>query len=261
MDTQLNEPVREKTADYGLVSIIMPNYNSGKYLRETLESVFLQTYQNWELIFVDDCSTDNSLDIVREYSDDRIRVFVNEKNSGAAVSRNIALKAAKGRWIAFLDSDDLWDKNKLSAQLSFMSTQKCAFSFTEYYFDRNDGNLRVFSPPKDVYDYYSILKHCYIACPTVIYDASLLGIVCMPTNAIKREDFACWLKILRQNVNAHCLHKCLTTVKIHQGSVSYNKVKMIKYQWNVYRNVEKISFVKSLYYMAHWAIKGVLKYR
>lgn len=261
MDTQLNEPVREKTVDYGLVSIIMPNYNSGEYLRETLESVFLQTYQNWELLFVDDSSTDNSLDIVREYSDDRIRVFVNEKNSGAAVSRNTALKAAKGRWIAFLDSDDLWNEDKLATQLSFMYREKCAFSFTHYFFDTNDSLLKEFSPKKDSYSYEDILKHCYIGCSTVIYDSEKLGKVYMPVEAVKREDFACWLKILRQNVNAHCLHKCLTTVKIHQGSVSYNKVKMIKYQWNVYRNVEKISFLKSLYYMAHWAIKGVLKYK
>ena len=247
--------------DFGLVSIIMPNYNGEKYLKETIDSVISQTYQNWELIIADDCSTDHSLEIIEQYEDNRIRVIVSEENCGAAVSRNKAIAAANGRWIAFLDSDDLWNENKLSLQLKFMCEENCAFSFTHYYFDRNDGILKKFAPPKDRYDYKAILKHCYIACPTVIYDSSVLGKVYMPVDAVKREDFGCWLRILRQNVQACCLHQCLTTVKIHTGSVSYNKTKMIKYQWNVYRNVEKISIIKSLFYMSHWAIKGFLKYR
>ena len=251
----------EQTTDYGLVSIIMPNYNGEEYLRETIDSVIAQTYQNWELIFVDDCSTDNSVEIVKSYNDSRIKVICNEANSGAAVSRNRAIEAAIGRWMAFLDSDDLWNPSKLMDQLAFMKDTECSFSFTHYFFDRDDGNLTEFSPKKDVYDYKTILKHCYIACPTVIYDVEALGKVYMPTDAIKREDFGCWLSILKRGVNAHCLHKALTTVKIHAGSVSYNKTSMIKYQWAVYRKVEKISVIKSMYYMVHWAIKGVLKYR
>lgn len=247
--------------DFGLVSIIMPNYNCAKYLPETISSVLNQTYQNWELIFVDDCSTDNSLEIIRSFNDDRIRIFVNEKNSGAALSRNKALREAKGRWISFLDSDDLWSEDKLSIQLAFMKENNFSFSFTHYYFDRNDGELREFSPQKDYYRYNDILKHCYIACPTVVYDASVLGKIEMPVEAVKREDYGCWLSILKQGVNANCLHKCLTTVKIHTGSVSYNKIKMVKWQWNVYRKVENLSLIKSFYYMIHWAIKGVLKYR
>ena len=264
MDTVLTDNTLLKTdaiIDYGLVSIIMPNYNSEKFIKATIESVIAQTYKNWELIIVDDCSTDDSLSVIEQYDDDRIRVLKNEKNSGAAVSRNNAIEAANGRYIAFLDSDDLWDKDKLLMQLNFMNEKQCAFSFTHYYFDKNDGVLREFSPKKDKYDYKTILKHCYIACPTVIYDSSILGKIFMPVGAVKREDFACWLQILRKNVQAYCLHKSLTTVKIHTDSVSYNKTKMIKYQWNVYRKVEKLSVVKSLYYMAHWAIKGVLKYR
>lgn len=249
------------TADFGLVSIIMPNYNGQKYLKETIDSVVTQSYKNWELIIADDCSTDHSLEIIGQYDDKRIRIIVSEENCGAAVSRNKAIAAANGRWLAFLDSDDLWDKNKLSLQLDFMTKEKCAFSFTHYNFDKNDGVLKEFAPKKDRYDYKAILKHCYIACPTVIYDSSVLGKVYMPVDAVKREDFGCWLRILRDGVQAHCLHKCLTTVRIHTGSVSYDKTKMIKYQWNVYRNVEKLSIVRSLFYMTHWAIKGVLKYR
>ena len=247
--------------DFGLVSIIMPNYNCAKYLPETINSVMAQTYQNWELIFVDDCSTDNSLEIIKGYNDPRIRVFQNEKNSGAAISRNYALREAKGRWMAFLDSDDIWAKEKLSEQLEFMETNKYAFSFTHFYFDKNDGKLTEFSPKKDFYTYKDILKHNYMACPTVIYDTFQVGKVEMPVEAEKREDFGCWLKILKQGIDAYCLHKCLLTVKIHAGSVSHNKVKMIKWQWNVYRKVEKINVFMSFYYLVCWAIKGILKYR
>ena len=258
-----NNKILDKVSvvDYGLVSIIMPNYNGSRFLKETIQSVLDQTYQNWELIFIDDCSTDNSLEIIKQFNDSRIRVIENKENSGAAVSRNNAIEVADGRWIAFLDSDDLWNQNKLTTQLEFMNEKKCAFSFTHYYFDKNGSVLREFSPKKDEYDYSDILKHCYIACPTVIYDSFMLGKVYMPTEAVKREDFGCWLKILKQNVNAHCLHKCLTTVKIHTDSVSYDKTKMIKHQWNVYRKVEKLSIAKSIFCMVHWAIRGVLKYR
>ena len=231
------------------------------FLKKTIDSVIAQTYKNWELIIADDCSTDNSLEIIKQFQDERICVIAIDENCGAAVSRNKAIEAANGRWIAFLDSDDLWDNNKLSLQLKFMVDEKCAFSFTHYYFDKEEGELKAFAPKKDKYDYKTILKHCYIACPTVIYDSSVLGKVYMPVEAVKREDFGCWLKILRQNVQAYCLHECLTTVKIHAGSVSYDKTKMIKYQWNVYRKVENLSIVRSLFYMVHWAIKGILKYR
>lgn len=249
--------------NYGTVSVIMPSYNTNEYLRETVNSVLSQTYENWELIIVDDCSSDNSLEILREYAerDPRIKVIINESNMGAAVSRNKAIDLANGRWIAFLDSDDLWNENKLLHQLSFMSENAYAFSFTHYYFDRNDGNLKEFAPSKDVYDYRTILKHNYIACPTVIYDSEKLGKVYMPVEADKREDFGCWLTILKRGINAYCLHEILTTVKIHEGSVSYSKVKMVKYQWNVYRKVENISLLRSVFYMIHWAIKGFFKYR
>ena len=121
----LQEKIKEAVAtDYGLVSIIMPNYNGAKFLTETIESVLAQTYTNWELLFVDDCSTDNSLELIQDYKDDRIKVLRNEKNSGAAVSRNYALREATGKWIAFLDSDDLWVKDKLQKQLTFMVENK-----------------------------------------------------------------------------------------------------------------------------------------
>ena len=245
-----------------LVSIIMPNYNCEKYLKETIESVLNQTYQNWELLFVDDCSTDGSIEIVESFNDSRIRILKNEKNSGAAISRNYGIREAKGRWIAFLDSDDLWEENKLEKHLTFMEKHGHSFSFTGYKVVNSQNVLiNEYMPKKDRYDYKAILKHCSIGCSTVIYDTKTLEKVYMPTNAIKREDFACWLSILKTGVNAVCFQELLTIYRIHNDSVSSSKIKMVKYQWNVYRKVEKISFLKSCYYMMHWAIKGFLKYR
>lgn len=248
--------------DYGLVSIVMPNYNSEKYLKATIESVLAQTYTNWELLFVDDCSTDNSLEIVRSYSDSRIKILQNEQNSGAAVSRNYALREAKGKWIAFLDSDDLWKPEKLERQLAYMQDNGISFSYTDYeVIDENNKIISTFKPSLDVCHYKDILKHNYIGCLTVIYDSEKLGKVFMPTNAPKREDLACWLSILRSGEKAYCLHECLAQYKVHANSVSSNKFKMMKYQWQVYRKVEGINVFKSLYYLSSWAIMGVLKYR
>ena len=256
------ETPTQSTKDFGLVSIIMPNYNSEKYVEETINSVLSQTYQNWELLFVDDCSTDKSLELVRAFNDERIKIFQNETNSGAAASRNYALREAKGKWIAFLDSDDLWMPEKLSKQLEFMAENNYDFTCTHYSAENDDsGSSVVFAPKKDIYTYKEILKHCYIGCLTVMYNADKLGKIEMPAEAVKREDFACWLRILRSGTNVVCLHENLATYKIHTNSVSTNKVKMAKYQWNVYRKIEKISIIKSLYYMLNWAIKGILKYR
>ena len=262
METKTQNIEKQVEKNHALVSIIMPIYNASKYLNETIESVIAQTYTNWELILVDDCSTDNSIELIKRFADDRIKLMENQTNSGAAVSRNRAIEKANGKYIAFLDSDDLWSKDKLSKHLDFMNEQNSAFSCTNYsVVDCQNEKETVFSPKKDTYSYKDILKHCYIGCSTVIYDSEKLGKVYMPTQAEKREDFACWLQILKTGIDVSCLHENLTTYKIHQNSVSTNKTKMIKYQWRVYRKIEKICIVKSLYYMMHWAIKGFFKYR
>ena len=265
MDTVLNLNLAvnlQFEVDYGLVSIIMPNYNSEKFIKDSVKSVISQTYKNWELIIVDDCSTDSSLNLLEELCDDRIRIFRNKVNSGAAASRNQAIELAQGRWIAFLDSDDLWSEDKLIRHIRFMLDSNSAFSFTHYaVLDSNNYMVTEFAPSNDLYDYNAILKHCYIGCSTVIYDSEKIGKILMPTDAIKREDFACWLKILKTCEYARCFHECLTTYRVHSASVSSNKLKMVKYQWNVYRKSEGLSLVKSIYYMIHWAILGFLKYR
>lgn len=248
-------------SDFGLVSIIMPNYNSERFVANSIKSVLAQTYVNWELLFVDDCSTDKSVEIAKSFNDDRIKFFSTERNSGAAVARNKAIEAANGRWLAFLDSDDLWLPEKLEKQLSFMVGNDIAFSFTSYFFKRDDSQQGQFLPKKTFYNYNMILKHCYVGCSTVIYDRGKLGRVFMNIQAVKREDFACWLAILRKGVNAYCFAEPLTLYTMHSNSVSSKKIKMVKYQWNVYRKIENLSFFKSVYYLMNWAIRGVLKYR
>lgn len=248
--------------DYGLVSVIMPNYNGEKYLSQSIQSVIDQTYTNWELLFVDDCSTDKSLDKVSSFGDERIKVFKNQENQGAAISRNVAINEAKGKWIAFLDSDDIWMPNKLEMQLSYMHNNDISFSFSDYeVIDEGNKVISTFKPRLDICTYKDILKHNHIGCLTVIYDSKKLGKVYMPTNATKREDMACWLNILKNGEQAFCLHECLARYKVHSNSVSSNKIKMMKWQWNLYRKVEKLPFVKCVYFMSHWAINGVFKYR
>ena len=244
------------------VSVIMPSYNSEEFIAESINSVLAQTYENFELLIVDDCSTDKTIEVVKGFNDDRIKLFVNERNSGAAVSRNRAIREATGKWIAFLDSDDLWFSDKLEKQITYMQNNGIAFSYTDYeVIDENNIVVSTFKPRLNVCKYKDILKHNHIGCLTVIYDSDKLGKVFMPINAIKREDMACWLSILKNGEEAHCLHECLAQYKVHSNSVSSNKLKMMKYQWQVYRKVERINVFKSIYYLAYWAVMGILKYR
>lgn len=248
--------------DYGKVSIIMPNYNGAIFIREAIDSVISQTYRNFELIVVDDCSQDNSAEIVLSYDDDRIKFIKNEKNQGAAKTRNAGIDFATGNWIAFLDNDDKWLPSKLEEHLAFMSDSGIAFSFTDYDVVRENGEqVCSYAPRGDAFDYRKILKHNSIGCSTAIYSAEKLGKIYMPETAIKREDHACWLEILRNGNAAVCYHAPLTVYRLRANSVSANKTQMIKYQWKVYRENEGLGFLASLYYLGCWAINGVLKYR
>lgn len=257
---ELSQEVENQIGEYGLVSVVMPNYNGASWIKETIESVLAQTYTNWELLFVDDCSTDNSLKMAQAFSDERIKTFRMDKNSGAAAARNKALRETKGKWIAFLDSDDLWEKEKLEKQLAFMVENGYGLTYTHACFLSLDGEKKEFAPKRDVCTYKLLLRHNDMTCSTVIYNAERLGKVEMPIEAVKREDCGCWLKILKTGVEAHCYRECLTTVRVHSSSVSYSKKAMIKFQWHMYRKVEKLSFCKSVYYMCRWAINGIRKY-
>ena len=182
-----------------LVSIITPVYNAERFLEDTIKSVQKQSYKNWELVLVDDCSKDSSSEIIEKLqnSDDRIRYIKLEKNSGAAISRNTGIKNAKGRFIAFVDSDDLWEKTKLEKQIEYMLRENIGFSFTSYRYMRENGEktTKVAKAPKKI-DYEGLLKNTIIGCSTVVLDRKIIGDFEMPL--VKRgQDTATWLKILR----------------------------------------------------------------
>ena len=234
-----------------LVSIITPNYNSEKFIEQTLQSIIKQTYKNWELLIVDDCSTDNSVKIIKKYvaNDKRIQFYKLKENSGAAVARNKAIEKAAGTFIAFLDSDDLWLPEKLAKQLAFMIDNNYNFTYTSYnLITENDTilNKDVFCKPK--LSYKKMLFSNKIGCLTAMYNAANLGKIYMP-KIRKRQDYALWLKILKQEKYAYGLPKILASYRDRSDSISNNKIEMLKWNWYLYRKVEKLPHVKSLFYL------------
>lgn len=245
------------------VSIITPVYNSARFIHDTYESLKNQEYQNWEWICVDDCSSDESKDILTKLAskDNRIKLNFLKQNKGPAIARNTAIEMATGRFIAFLDSDDMWEPKKLELQLSKMIKENLPMSHTSYGFIDTMGKTA--APPylikrKEV-SYNDLLKYCEIGCSTVVYDQSILGKVYM-ANLLKRQDYSLWLKILGQGYQSRGLSDVLTQYRIVKGSVSKNKFKVIRYQWNVLRVIEKQPFIKSIYYIFCWAKHGISKY-
>lgn len=219
-----------------LVSIIMPSFNTGKYITETIESVLAQSYKNWELIIVDDCSSDNTDEVVRTYlSDDRIHYLKNEKNSGAAFSRNTALREAKGKWIAFLDSDDIWLPEKLEKQIAFMEENGYGFSYTNYLEidEISQETGIIMTGPKKItkrkmYDY------CWPGCLTVMYDADLVGMIQI-ADIKKNNDYAIWLKAV-QKANCYLYNEVEAKYRKRTGSISHHSyLKLIKWHYNLFR--------------------------
>lgn len=233
-----------------LVSIIIPLYNSETYISEAIETVLNQTYNNWELIIIDDCSTDQSYNIVTNYqkNDERINLLKLTKNSGSAVARNLGIKEAKGDFIAFLDSDDLWEKNKLENQINFMIINKYFFTYTDYSIINEEKNtIKVIKAPK-ILTYQKELLYNHIGTSTVVYNSSILGKIYFP-DLRKRQDYACWLRILKNNINGYGLNIPLTRYRIRNDSLSSNKFSLIKYNWQVFRKSEKFGILKSSFYL------------
>ena len=229
-----------------LVSIIMPSYNTAKFISETITSVLAQTYTNWELIIVDDCSTDDTDAVIRPYlADDRIRYIKNEKNSGAAVSRNRALREAKGKWIAFLDSDDLWLPEKLEKQIAFMEKNNCRFSYTNYIeIDENSvPNGRSVTGPKKI-TRHRMYNYCWMGCLTVMYDAETVGLVQI-ADIKKNNDYAMWLKVC-EKADCYLLEETLAKYRKRSGSISnHGYTKLIKWHYKLYREAEKKNSIVS----------------
>lgn len=228
------------------VSIIMPSYNTGKFIAETIQSVLTQTYQNWELIIVDDCSTDGTDSVVASFKDSRVRYFKNEVNRGAAVSRNKALKEANGRWIAFLDSDDLWHPQKLEKQVAFMEKNGYAFSYTCYREINEDSKpLGVtVRGPKHVTK-LGMYAYCWPGCLTVMYDASAVGLIQI-ADIDKNNDYAMWLRAIHK-ADCYLLEEELGSYRKRAGSISrHSYMALIKWHYKLFREAENRSFIVSL---------------
>lgn len=224
-----------------LVSIVMPSFNTAPFIAESIKSVLAQTYYDWELIIVDDCSTDNTDDVVKPFlSDSRIHYLKNDKNSGAAVSRNRALREANGRWIAFLDSDDLWMSDKLSKQISFMEEYDYHFSYTNYVEINTDGQktgVSVTGPKKITKT--GFFNYCWPGCLTVMYDRNVVGLIQI-ADIKKNNDYAMWLKVCRK-ADCYLLNDVLAKYRRGRvGSVSTHSIKtMIGWHYRLYKEAEK----------------------
>lgn len=245
-----------------LVSIITPAYNCEDYIVDTIKSAQAQTYAQWEMIIVDDLSTDNTTAVVKEImkTDDRVSLICLEKNQGAAVARNTAIEAAQGEYIAFLDSDDKWLPEKLEKQVHFMKHNNVMLSYSDYnVIDENDELLSTFKSPAQL-TYHDLLKSCSIGCLTAMYDAKALGKVYMPI-VRKRQDFALWLKILKKIDHAQGFNEVLAEYRVRNNSISANKFDAAKYQWRIYREVEGLNIFQSVYYFINYAYYGVKKYK
>lgn len=239
----------------------MPSYNAEKFIEESINSVLAQTYQNWELLITDDVSKDNTVAIVKRYAknEPRIRLVEKSNNGGAGVARNDSILRAKGRYIAFLDSDDLWMPEKLSKQISFMQNNKVLFSYTGYQkFTGDKKLLGKIIPPAEI-TYNELLNSNVIGCLTAIYDCQEIGKQYMPTIR-KRQDMALWLHILKLTPKAVGIQESLAYYRVDVG-MSSNKVEMLKWQWRLYREVEQLSVIKSLKHFVIYALKGYLKYK
>lgn len=244
-----------------LVSIITPVYNAEKFLSETIKSVKGQTYKNWELLLVDDCSKDNSAKIIKEFnrSDDRIKYIKLEKNSGASVSRNTGIKNAKGRFIAFVDSDDLWEPEKLKIQINYMLKHNYGFTFTSYRYMKENGvkTNKVAKAPFKI-NYNGLLKNTIIGCSTVVIDRDIVGDFEMPL--VRRgQDTATWLQILRREKYAYGIQMDLVNYRLVGDSLSSNKIKALKRTWNTYRNVEKLNIFKCSYVFCFYIYNAIKK--
>jgi teichuronic acid biosynthesis glycosyltransferase TuaG len=243
-----------------IVSIITPLYNSEEFIRDAIGSVLLQTYTNWEMIIVDDCSTDDSVELIKHYveQDSRIKLIQLSENSGAAVARNKAIEMAQGRYIAFLDSDDLWLSDKLEKQVAFMQSNNYPFTYVSYDKIKEQGEVFDNIVVPDRVSYSDMLKMSSIGCLTAMYDTDYFGKVYMPLIR-KRQDLGLWLCLLKKTDYAYGLNESLAQYRVRKNSISANKVNAAKFTWRLYREVEELSLVKASYYFSHYAVRGLLR--
>ena len=240
------------------VSIIMPAYNCEKYIADSIESVLSQTYTNWELIIVDDCSTDKTTEIIESFNDERIILLHNQSNLGAALTRNIAIAKASGEWIAFLDSDDVWVDKKLEVQLSFMRQNGYVFTYTDYRIQLNGKWLPYINTGPNVVTKRKLYNYDYMSTITIMYKADAIGIIQI-ADIKKRNDYALWLKAI-EKANCYRLPQCLSYYIKHENSISSgSKIKLIKYYYIMYRKVLGKTVPLSILLTFNNLIHGVIK--
>lgn len=246
-----------------LVSIITPTFNSAKFIAATIQSVQNQTYSNWEMIIVDDGSIDNTEEIILSLieKDTRIQFYKLNQNSGPAVARNIGIEKAKGKYLTFIDADDIWFSGFIENSIKTIEETKLPFVFSSY--KRANENLEFiysdFIVPKEV-SYTDTLKSNSISCLTAFIDIEVLGKKFMPLIR-KRQDMGLWLQYLKEIPFAYGIQETQAIYRIRENSLSRKKSDLIKYQWQFYRAVEKLTIFQSIYYLLHWMYRGFMKYR
>ena len=245
-----------------LISIIMPAYNCEKYIGEAIDSVLAQSYRNWELILIDDGSVDNTYSIVKEYlqNDIRVSLLSNEKNIGVSAARNRGIEYAKGEWIAFLDSDDIWAPYKLEKQLAAAQENNGEFIFTGSAFINEKGQpyKGIFEVPEKV-SYKELRKQNVISCSSVLIKKKFFINIKMEGDDM-HEDYAVWLRILKTGITAYGVNEPLLIYRIHRNSKSWNKIKTVRMTYKVYRFIG-LNPVSSAHFMAINLIRGIKKYK
>lgn len=243
----------------GLVSIIMPSWNTGNYIAESIESVLNQTYKNWELLIVDDCSTDNTDSVVASFDDKRIRYFKNKKNSGAALTRNRAIRKANGEWIAFLDSDDLWLPEKLEKQLKFMNDNGYVFSYHDFVkIDEKSKPLNVYVSGPDIVTKRKMYNYGYPGCLTFMYSAKAMGLIQIK-DIKKNNDYAILLKLCKK-ANCYRMNENLAQYRIRTKSISHDKLsKKLKSHYDLFHVCDGKPMPVALWYACWNMFYGVLK--
>lgn len=242
-----------------LVSIIMPCFNATNYIEESIKSVISQTYQNWELLICDDVSLDGTYDFIKKnFKDERIKLFTLEINSGAAAARNLGVLNSRGRYIAFIDSDDVWFPEKLERQISFMQKNEIYFSATSYNkIDEYSRDINKIINVKSEYSLEDILKN-NVGNSTVVYDSKIIGKPKIPLIK-KRNDYLYWITILQSNPNIRIygLEEVLSSHRVHNSSLSSSKRGLVKYHWQIYKDILDYGIVKSAYICGYWMFKGI----
>ncbi|MCD9493506.1 glycosyltransferase family 2 protein [Photobacterium carnosum] len=244
-----------------IVSIVTPLYNSEKYIEETIKSVIQQSYMDWELIIIDDNSNDNSVEIVEKYikDDDRITLIKLSQNSGAAIARNTGINKSKGKYLCFLDADDIWSKEKLEVQIDFMSKYNLAFSYGDYKIIDDNGNYQGQFIAKESITFSDLCITCDIGCLSVMIDTKKIKEIVMPI--IPKEDYAMWLSILKDNnIMAYKYKGVYCSYRVLKNSLSSNKYKEIFKQYNVLLKIADLSRLKSFYCILLYIFYGLKKH-